>query len=120
MNKIIILLCLIFAGCTLPKRPSINEEFNRVKGKPFDEVITAWGYPNSERTVNGRKLVIWENYRGDELSNNGKSLISRHCIRILEINEQGKIAGGSWEGQGCGSVAFDLCCKRNNTMWCYE
>lgn len=120
MKKTLILLCLIFTGCTVPKRPSMTTEIDLMKGKPFDDVITAWGYPQAERTIQGRKMVYWENYYGDKLSKDGKSAVSNHCTRILEINEQGKIVGGSWEGQGCGGVAFELCCNRNKTMWCRE
>jgi len=94
------------------------------KGASVDEAISQWGYPDAEREVAGRTLLIWS--RDIQLSTPGSAITSGtattigntgyytgqttysgggvsnwNCTRILEINEANRIIGVDWRGNNC-------------------
>lgn len=67
---------------------TINAGFEAMKGKPVDVAIAAFGLPDAERTVLGRKAYVWTATRCD--------------VQIL-TDDAGLIAQGHYVGRvkGC-------------------
>lgn len=90
-------------------------------GSSIDEVTAAWGYPDEERTFNGRKLYVWHR-NGSFLAPStttlngqvnsfgqvsgtamtwGGGTIPVFCTRTLEVDEAGKVVRWEWKGNNC-------------------
>ena len=109
--KHILLLALILIislpGCT---GRTMNRVISSWQGATIDEVMKAWGYPTTEKTVAGHLLYVWEQYNGADVSRGfwpgaakwgGQSIEHKYCNRILEMNSQGNVIGGQWDGTDC-------------------
>lgn len=89
-----------------------------------DEVISQWGYPDAERTVAGRQLLIWSRdvqlympptantsgnmsvygntgYYNQTTTFSGGGVSNWNCTRILEINQRNIVVRTDWRGNNC-------------------
>lgn len=117
-------LTLGLAACTT----SIYDERDVVdswRGSPADAVIADWGFPDEERTVVGRKLLVWrDSYEPPPASYSGHGFYggphywygpgvtvvearTRVCERILELDQNNVVIGGQLKGNGCGAYDMD-------------
>ncbi len=94
------------------------------QGASVDQVISQWGYPNEERAVAGRKLLVWHRnigavmpkvantfgtanvignttYYSGTTSYSGGGVISGNCVRTLEIDGNNRVVNWQWEGNNC-------------------
>lgn len=97
---------------------------NSWNGAELDQVIDAWGYPNSEQNIAGRKLYIWNrdvqlampatatttgyatNYGSQTFYTGttnimGGGVTNWSCTRILEVNSKNVVVNGEWRGNNC-------------------
>ena len=90
-------------------------------GYPLDSVIKRWGYPEYEKHIVGKKLLVWETFdydseiiegtgmtisttdrKGRETSfTSGGQVKVEFCRKILEIDNNNIIVGGHYEGNDC-------------------
>jgi len=95
------------------------------RGSPADAVIGDWGFPDEERNVVGRKLLVWsDSYSPPASSYSGHGFYGgphywygpgitvvearvRVCERILELDQNNVVIGGQVKGDGCGGYNMD-------------
>lgn len=103
-----LLFCIIvLSGCT---GRTMNRVITSWKGATIDDAIKAWGYPSEEKVIAGHKLYLWQEDNGVEISGGfwpgakkwgGQSAEHKYCNRILEVDSNGTIIGGQWNGTDC-------------------
>ncbi len=122
MRKTLAVLALAaLSGCASNKL--MDEVMLSWQGTTADDVIRQWGYPQGERTVAGRKLLVWERnvtlnmpvtasttgtlnqaggtayYQGQTTYGGGRSDWS--CTRTLEVDAGNRVVGYEWGGNNC-------------------
>lgn len=93
-------------------------------GSSVDDVIARWGYPDGERTVAGKNLLVWSEDMqlalptttqtsgnitvfGNQALYNGAStttgggISNWNCTRIVEVNKANKVVAVDWKGNNC-------------------
>ena len=73
--------------------------------QPVSAVIAAWGQPSEELKVSGKHLLLWNTYDGKLALRDQKVAASRSdapgCVRLLEVDRNGVIVSGTWDGSDC-------------------
>ena len=74
------------------------------QNQPVSAVTAAWGQPSEELKVSGKHLLLWNNYDG-KLALPDQKRAPRQgapdCVRLLEVDRNGRIATGTWDGNDC-------------------
>lgn len=112
-KKILYIICLLIIFLTTGCGSSdfMKSVMTSWLGYSLDDVMVQWGYPTSEQTVAGKKLVYWNRkwmsyvQQGSSEHYNNGYYKEYYCTRILEIDEDKKVTGWQWEGNGCPSRA---------------
>ena len=113
----VFLSLLALSACNAEKS---DEVVNARTGQSLEQVIADWGFPTDERTVAGRRLVIWEESElsydtvpkvgislpiGDRGSVSATIPLSNPdeltCRRVLQINSAEQVVAASLEGNDC-------------------
>ena len=90
MRKVVVTLILL-AGCA---SSSYQSELDAWIGLPIDDVVAAWGVPD---TVEGNTYT-WRKTRSMYVG--GQNSFVRECRTTLLVDRQGRVVDGSWRG-GC-------------------
>lgn len=93
-------------------------------GSSVDEVIARWGYPDGEKVIAGKKLLVWSEdmqlalptttqtygnvsvygnqgfYNGVSTTSGG-GLSDWNCTRIVEVSSSNAVVGVDWKGNNC-------------------
>ena len=121
MKKLIIISLLLIPLGAFAFETFMDKCIQSWIGYPLDSVIKKWGYPTEEKSIAGKKLLVWETYdydtdviegtgmtistkdsKGNETSfTSGGQLKVEFCRKILEIDNNNIIVGGSYEGNDC-------------------
>jgi hypothetical protein len=104
------------------------------KGAPLSEVVQRWGLPSQEMTVGGQKYYVWAYQKSGfipqsstttgvatnngvintQTSTAGGYAFSAVCERILQVDGNDIVVGGSWRGNNCPFMeAFEYSTWRN-------
>ena len=113
----VFLSLLALSACNAEKS---DEVVNARTGQSLEQVIADWGFPTDERTVAGRRLVVWEESElsydnvpkvgislpiGDRGSVSATVPLSNPeeltCRRVLQINSAEQVVAASLEGNDC-------------------
>lgn len=75
------------------------------QGQQSAAVIAAWGQPSEELKVSGKHLLLWNMYDGKlalpAQKRPGTELDTLSCVRLLEVDRNGTIVTGTWDGNDC-------------------
>lgn len=120
----IICSCLILSAC-FGQFIDNREVMRSWVGKHIDDVILAWGYPDEERFVAGRKLIYWKServvkdyaYEDSYITINTKDPKKERihkrtianpaaayvatCRKGFEVDQNGRILGWDIKGDDC-------------------
>lgn len=93
-------------------------------GYPLDSLIKSWGYPDDEKTIAGKKLLIFETYDTNYDAGGGVTVVStdkkgnntiissgggseiEYCKTTFEIDENNIVIGGNSKGNACPAFYF--------------
>jgi len=138
MKKAACFLLIFVAGCS-----DMNAVMKSWEGFHISEAIAQWGDPDSQQEIAGRTIYRWVDR--DFMYMPQYSTISGHdssygnlygstystvsydmessCIRILEVNDDGYVIGGRWEGGKCNNMYWmnknKVKTKDNRTTYAY-
>jgi hypothetical protein len=103
-------------------------------GSPISDVVQSWGLPNQEVSIGGRKYYVWNYTKSGfipqtstttgvmtnsgvltgQTTTSGGFAISGNCDRLLEVDVNDIVVGGSWRGNNCPFMeAFEYKTWRN-------
>lgn len=106
MKKILFLLAAVIllqncanAAC-VGRKCTMDAVMESWMGRNLDEIVEAWGYPDSQKTIAGRKLYIWSQGTYKAKNAFGSRTVD-YCTRIVETNESKTIIGANWKGGNC-------------------
>lgn len=100
-GTLIAILILTLLGCNSTK--GYDNLLNTWVGKDVDELITAWGYPkDSFKAPNRNTVYVFSRSRVYTMpQNTGGQTLYFNCTTYFEVDEDGLIVGGRWEGNSC-------------------
>ena len=95
-------------------------------GYPIEAVIKSWGYPDSQQTIAGKNIYIWEEkstyqdstYQTSKVKTDSKGRTyvdtyssggSTHellCRKILEVNSDNLVSGYQYKGNACPAAYY--------------
>ena len=87
-------------------------------GESIDSVINKWGYPTDEKSIAGKKLIIWSEGTEHSVDTWGDSdkdgwswgtatvKDEEVCTRTFEVDEHNKVVRGQWKGESCPMTQF--------------
>ena len=126
MRRSLLLLAVSasLTGCASGGFGAMDRIMSSWVGASADEVMGQWGYPHEERSIAGRKLLVWHrnvqltmpatatttgtaNRVGGTTFYSGTTTVSGggvsnwSCVRILEVDSSNKVVSGQWEGNNC-------------------
>ncbi len=122
LKNISLSLCSILLVASCANFIETNQSMGSWLGEDINTVIQNWGYPDEEKTIAGKKLIVWNSERviqdvdyipsyGSRFNGNGANRKVRYnriytnytgkCSRILEIDKNNKIIGWDIKGDDC-------------------
>ncbi len=115
---LLIFTIIVVAGCSTAR--TMNRIMASWEGADVREVVAHWGPPHEVSEFKGHKQYIWNHttaittpemvVRTTSISDQtgssrtttaGRTTEFVDCQRILEIDQQGKVVGWQWSGDGC-------------------
>lgn len=109
-------LCL--SACSTTN--TMNGIMESWQDRPLREVVSQWGYPDSQQPFQGNTLYFWDYRKSVALpqqstttaSVTGNTAVANtvttgggtfhgQCVRILEVNPQDLVVGWNWKGNNC-------------------
>ena len=111
MKKIIVLFISLVlfqstanAAC-VGQKCTMNKIFDSWKGESLDELISAWGYPDSQKTIAGHDLYFWK--QGTYKVKIGDSTKTvEYCTRIIEVDKSKNVVAGKYKGENCPATSL--------------
>lgn len=93
-------------------------------GSDIDEVIQRWGYPDGEKVIAGKTLLVWSDdqqlflpststtignaslvgnqvFSDVQTTSYGGGVTNWNCTRIVEVDQRNIVVGASWKGNNC-------------------
>jgi hypothetical protein len=115
---LLIVMSVGLAGCSTKR--TMNEIMASWEGAAIEEVMDQWGAPQEVREFKTNNIYVWNHATARTKpkirirtlgisSNTGSSRSSTagggathvNCQRLLEVNPQGQVVDGQWNGNGC-------------------
>jgi hypothetical protein len=98
---------LLLAGCATAQ---LNKGLQNLMGQPVSVLVSAWGYPQGEREIMGRKLYIWSADRGAvavPMYGGGAFAARLACTVEVGVDSREIITSYQWNGNngGCAGLA---------------
>ncbi len=127
MKKIILFFTVSFMYINIAQaEPFMDKALDSWVGYPLESVIKYWGYPDSQQTIAGKNIYIWEEkseYQSDTVERStiktdkkGRTYVDTHksggstyemlCRKILEVNSDNIVSGYSYKGNICPNAYF--------------
>lgn len=99
MKKFIIITILMFyfSSSSYAAVDFMGKMMDSWIGYSTDEVISAWGYPDEEKVVANRKLLIWDR----SSYNTNTTYLINYCQRTLEVNNKNIVKSWEYKGNNC-------------------
>lgn len=122
MKKILLLSALLFAGASvLAGEAFMDKALSSWVGYPITSVIKSWGYPDSQQTIAGQNIYIWEERTTSQDSTYEHSTVSTdkkgnthvntytsgggfsdyYCRKIFEVGSDNIVSGYQYKGNAC-------------------
>lgn len=112
------LLVTLAAGCVsgCASFDGVDATLQPLKGQSLDHAISVLGYPQEDKVIAGRRLVIWRSARATTGLTVGQvgsqqvlvtSPAEARCEVTLEVDGGGVVRGGQYRGnsEGCATYA---------------
>ena len=141
MKKIVLLfVCLISVSAVFAGEPYMDKALSSWVGYPIEAIIKAWGYPDSQQTIAGKNIYIWENRTTSQEDTYQRSYVKTdkkgrtyvdsytsgggtydyYCRKIIEVDSKDIISGYQYKGNSCPN-AYLLAAKKlvnpENNQW---
>jgi len=121
-SKILISFFSLIALSSCSSTKTMNGIMSSWVGSNIDQVIDQWGFPNEEKSINGRKVFIWHHskqyylpqtssttgtvnpYTGSfnaTTYGGGGQTIFGYCDRTLEVDDKKVVKSWEWRGNNC-------------------
>ncbi|MSN24476.1 MAG: hypothetical protein GJV46_01270 [Geobacter sp.] len=95
----------ITGGCATQ---AMNRAIASWQNQPISAAIAEWGAPSEELKVSGKHLYLWNNYDDVLLPRSSQRPThkpdTKYCTRLLEVDGDGKVIFGGWEGSDCPGI----------------
>ena len=125
MNRLVVVAIISLLGaCASGGAGLMDGIMNSWVGASADDIMRQWGYPHEERSIAGKRLLVWNrnvqlampqtattsgtvNRIGQTAYYSGTTTVSGggtsnwNCTRILEIDKDNKVVNWHWEGNNC-------------------
>lgn len=88
---------LLLASCA--SQEVVEGDIARIEGKDVDWLISKWGYPDAEKTIAGKRLLVWQGGESTEVMPLSQKLYTTHtCHRVVELGSDNKVVKYQWDG----------------------
>jgi len=127
MKKYVLLLVVFISMAEVcHSEPFMDKALSSWIGYPLKSIINAWGYPDSQQTIAGQNIYIWEERSTMRESTYERSYVKTdkkgrtyvdsytsgggttdfYCRKIIEVDAKDNITGYKYKGNACPAAYY--------------